>query len=64
MMKTQEIENLKELLAYTRQIAADSDRKLRTARQFIGELTDVERLGGQVSDQVRSHAIQILERIM
>lgn len=63
-MKTQEIENLKELLAYTRQIAADSDRKLRTARQFIGELTDVERLGGQVSDQVRSHAIQILERIM
>ena len=63
-MKTQEIENLKELLAYTRQIAADSDRKLRTARQFIGELTDVERLGGQVSDQVRSHAIQILQRIM
>jgi hypothetical protein len=63
-MGTQEVENLKELLAYTRQIAADSDRKLRTARQFIGELTDVERLGGQVSDQVRSHAIQILQRIM
>ena len=63
-MKTQEVENLKELLAYTRQIAADSDRKLRTAKQFIGELTDVERLGGQVSDQVRSHAIQILQRIM
>ena len=63
-MKTQEIENLKELLAYTRQIAADSDRKLRTARQFIGELADVERLGGQVSDQVRSHANQILQRIM
>lgn len=63
-MATQEVENLKELLAYTRQIAADSDRKLRTARQFIGELTDVERLGGQVSDQVRSHAIQILQRIM
>jgi hypothetical protein len=64
MMKTQEVENLKELLAYTRQIAADSDRKLRTARQFIGELTDVERLGGQVTDQVRSHAHQILQRIM
>jgi hypothetical protein len=63
-MGTQEVENLKELLAYTRQIAADSDRKLRTARQFIGELTDVERLGGQVSDQVRSHALQILQRIM
>ena len=63
-MGTQEVENLKELLAYTRQIAADSDRKLRTARQFIGELSDVERLGGQVSDQVRSHAIQILQRIM
>jgi hypothetical protein len=63
-MGTQEVENLKELLAYTRQIAADSDRKLRTARQFIGELTDVERLGSQVSDQVRSHAIQILQRIM
>ena len=63
-MKTQEIENLKELLAYTRQIAADSDCKLRTARQFIGELTDVERLGGQVTDQVRSHAHQILQRIM
>jgi hypothetical protein len=63
-MGTQEVENLKELLAYTRQIAADSDRKLRTAKQFIGELTDVERLGGQVSDQVRSHAIQILQRIM
>jgi hypothetical protein len=55
---------LKELLAYTRQIAADSDRKLRTARQFIGELTDVERLGGQVSDQVRSHAYNVLQRIM
>jgi len=63
-MGTQEVENLKELLAYTRQIAADSDRKLRTAKQFIGELTDVERLGGQVSDQVRSHALQILQRIM
>jgi hypothetical protein len=63
-MSTQEVENLKELLAYTRQIAADSDRKLRTARQFIGELSDVERLGGQVSDQVRSHALQILQRIM
>lgn len=63
-MGTQEVENLKELLAYTRQIAADSDRKLRTARQFIGELSDVERLGGQVSDQVRSHALQILQRIM
>jgi hypothetical protein len=37
---------------------------LRTARQFIGELTDVERLGGQVTDQVRSHAHQILQRIM
>jgi len=63
-MKTQEVENLKELLAYTRQIAADSDRKLRTARQFIGELTDVERLGRQVSDQVRSHAYNVLQRIM
>ena len=62
-MGTQEVENLKELLAYTRQIAADSDRKLRTARQFIGELTDVERLGGQVTDQVRSHAHQILQRM-
>ena len=63
-MKTQEVENLKELLAYTRQIAADSDRKLRTARQIIGELTDVERLGGQVTDQVRSHAYNVLQRIM
>ena len=63
-MGTQEVENLKELLAYTRQIAADSDRKLRTARQFIGELTDIERLGGQVSDQVRSHAYNVLQRIM
>ena len=63
-MGTQEVENLKELLAYTRQIAADSDRKLRTARKFIGELTDVERLGGQVTDQVRSHAYNVLQRIM
>ncbi len=51
-MKTQEIENLKELLAYTRQIAADSDRKLRTARQFIGELTDVERLGEERAERI------------
>jgi len=63
-MKTQEVENLKELLAYTRQMAADSDRKLRTARQFIGELVDVNRLGGQATDQLRSQAMSVLQRIM
>jgi len=63
-METQEVKNLKELLAYTRQLMAETDGKLREARRFIGAIADVEDLGGRVGEDVRSRAMFILQRIM
>jgi hypothetical protein len=62
-MSTQEIENLKELLRYTRQLAAESDNKLRVARQFIGHLTSPDDYGYAISDEVKRAALATLEKI-
>lgn len=62
-MSTQEIENLKELLKYTRTLAAESDNKLRVARRFIHSLLHPEEYGHAVTEEVRGKALEIIRHI-
>ena len=62
-MSTQEVENLKELLKYTRTLAAESDNKLRVARRFIHSLLHPEEFGHAVTEEVHGKALEIIRHI-